>query len=520
MSDRIVILDFGSQFTQLIGRRIRDMHVYCELLPWNASEDEALTPETKGIILSGGPQSIYANDAPYIQEYILKTKLPVLGICYGMQALAHQSGGKVSQSDEHEYGQTQLSVPAENPLLRLGEQKVWMSHGDHVASLPEGYVGIARTSNTPFAAMANYDQKRFGLQFHPEVSRTQYGNEILDNYVLNICGCQPSWTSKNIIEESVEAIRAQVGSGNVLSALSGGVDSAITTALVQKAVGDRVTAVFIDTGLMRHGEKEQIEATFRPLLGERLIMVDASERYFARLSGVTDPEQKRMVIGEMFIREFEQAVSALGEFEYLAQGTIYPDVIESKGIGVTEAHRIKSHHNVAGLPKDMKFKLVEPLRLLFKDEVRAIGIELGLPEELVWRQPFPGPGLAVRCLGEATPQRVATVRHADQIFREELKKADLLHTRVEVDGSVSGSSQAFATLIPVRSVGVMGDQRTYAETVVLRAVTTVDFMTADWARLPYDLLAEVSKRIVNEVKGVNRVVYDVSSKPPATIEWE
>lgn len=520
MTDRIVILDFGSQFTQLIGRRIRDMHVYCELLPWSASEAEALTPETKGIILSGGPQSIYAENAPYIQDYILKSDLPIMGICYGMQALAHQSGGKVSQSDDHEYGITHLNVPEENPLLHLGDQKVWMSHGDHVAALPPGYVGIAHTSNTPYAGMANYEQKRFGLQFHPEVSSTQYGNEVLDNFILNICACQPSWTSKNIIGESVEAIRKQVGDGRVLSALSGGVDSAITTALVQRALGDRVTAVFIDTGLMRAGEKEQIEASFRPLLGDHLIMIDASQRYFERLKGVTDPEEKRIAIGEMFIREFEKAVHDLGEFEFLAQGTIYPDVIESKGVGVNEAHRIKSHHNVGGLPKDMKFKLVEPLRLLFKDEVRAVGLELGMPRELVWRQPFPGPGLAVRCLGEVTPERIATVRHADQIFREELEKADLLHVWTDEAGVLHGSSQAYAALLPVKSVGVMGDQRTYAETIVLRAGTTVDFMTAEWARLPYEVLAEASKRIVNEVLGVNRVVYDISSKPPATIEWE
>jgi len=496
------------------------MHVFCELLPWNASQTEAITPETRGIILSGGPQSIYADNAPYIKDYILKSELPILGICYGMQALAHQSGGKVIQSEEHEYGLTRLTVPEANPLLHLGSQNVWMSHGDQVSTLPEGYVGIAKTPNTPYAAMANYAQNRFGLQFHPEVHHTQHGIEMLENFILEICGAQPSWTSKNIIEESIEHIRQQVGHGRVLSALSGGVDSAITTALVQRAVGDRVTAVFIDTGLMRDGEADQIEATFRPLLGERLLMIDASQRYFARLEGVTDPELKRKIIGEMFVREFERAVHEVGDFEFLAQGTIYPDVIESKGIGVTEAHRIKTHHNVAGLPDDMQFKLVEPLRFLFKDEVRAIGLELGLPSELVWRQPFPGPGLAVRCLGEVTPERIATVRHADAIFREELGKADLLHMTVNEDGSIQGSSQAFATLLPVKSVGVMGDQRTYAETIVLRAITSVDFMTADWARLPQDLLAHVSNRIVNEVVGVNRVVYDISSKPPATIEWE
>ncbi len=520
MSDRIVILDFGSQFTQLIGRRIRDMNVYCELLPWNASENEAITPETKGIILSGGPQSIYAQDAPYIQDYILNSPLPILGICYGMQALAHQSGGEVEHSEVHEYGLTRVTVPELNPLLHLGNQKVWMSHGDMVSKRPDGYVGIAQTPSTPYAAMANYDLNRFGLQFHPEVHQSQYGSEMIENFIFKIVGAQPSWTSKNIIEESVEHIREQVGSGRVLSALSGGVDSAITTALVQRAVGDRVTAVFINTGLMRQGEAEQIEAAFRPTLGERLVIVDASERYFAKLQGVIDPEEKRKLIGEIFIREFERAVQHAGDFEFLAQGTIYPDVIESKGIGVTEAHRIKTHHNVAGLPDDMQFKLIEPLRLLFKDEVRAVGLELGLPHELVWRQPFPGPGLAVRCLGEVTPARVATVRHADAILREELEKADLLHISVDADGTLHGSSQAFATLIPVKSVGVMGDHRTYAETIVIRAVTSVDFMTADWARLPHDLLANVSNRIVNEVVGVNRVVYDISSKPPATIEWE
>ncbi|NLB71011.1 MAG: glutamine-hydrolyzing GMP synthase [Chloroflexi bacterium] len=520
MSDRIVIIDFGSQYTQLIGRRIRDMHVYCELLPWTASHAEAITPETRGIILSGGPQSIYAENAPFIQEYILKSDLPILGICYGMQALSHQSGGKVDRSNDHEYGLAILEAPGENPLLHPGKQKVWMSHGDHVSQLPDGYIGIAHTSSTPYAAMANYDQLRFGLQFHPETHHTQYGQEILENFVLKICRCKPAWTSKNIIDESIQQIRQQVGNGRVLSALSGGVDSAITTALVQRAIGDRVTAVFIDTGLMRQGEAEQIEATFRPILGDRLVMVDASARYFARLKGITDPEEKRKFIGEMFVREFERAVQTAGEFEFLAQGTIYPDVIESKGIGISEAHRIKTHHNVAGLPEDMRFKLVEPLRLLFKDEVRAVGLELDLPPELVWRQPFPGPGLAVRCLGEVTPERVATVRHADAIFMEELKNADLLHIREDENGHLQGSSQAFAALIPVKSVGVMGDQRTYAETIVLRAVTSVDFMTADWARLPQDLLASVSNRIVNEVAGVNRVVYDISSKPPATIEWE
>jgi len=520
MSDRIVILDFGSQYTQLIGRRIRDMHVYCELLPWHTKRDEALDSHTKGIILSGGPQSIYAEGAPYIQDYIIESGLPILGICYGMQALTYKLGGEVLQSTEHEYGLTELDVPAANPLLHEGKQIVWMSHGDHVTKLPEGFTRLATSPNSPFAAMMDEPNKRFGLQFHPEVHHTQYGEEILRNFVLKICDCQPGWTSSSIIEESVEAIRAQVGNGRVLSALSGGVDSAITTSLVQKAIGDHVTAVFINTGLMRQGEPEEIEHVFRPILGDRLIMVDASRRYFARLAGVTDPEEKRKIIGESFIREFEAVVSGLEEHEFLAQGTIYPDVIESKGIGVSEAHRIKSHHNVGGLPEDLKFKLVEPLRNLFKDEVRAVGEVLGLPPSLVWRQPFPGPGLAVRVLGEVIPERIEIVRQANAIFDEELRQADLTHIQVDDNGNISGSSQAFAVLLPVRSVGVMGDQRTYSETIALRAITSIDFMTADWARLPYDLLARVSNRIVNEVPGVNRVVYDISSKPPATIEWE
>lgn len=520
MSDRIVILDFGSQYTQLIGRRIRDIHVYCELLPWHANQEEVLDSHTKGIILSGGPQSIYAEKAPYIQDYVIDSGLPILGICYGMQALTHKLGGKVIQGTEHEYGLTELDVPAANPLLHQGKQIVWMSHGDHVTQLPPGFSCLATSPNSPFAAMMDEPNRRFGLQFHPEVHHTQYGEEILRNFVLKICGCQPGWTSSSIIEESVKAIRLQVGNGHVLSALSGGVDSAVTTSLVQKAIGDRVTAVFINTGLMRQDEPEQIEAVFRPILGDHLIMVDASERYFAKLKGVTDPEEKRKIIGERFIREFEAVVTGLEDHEFLAQGTIYPDVIESKGIGVSEAHRIKSHHNVGGLPKDLRFKLVEPLRSLFKDEVRAVGEALGLPPELVWRQPFPGPGLAVRVLGEVTPERIKIVRHADAIFNEELAKADLIHMHTDKEGKISGSSQAFAVLLPVRSVGVMGDQRTYSETIALRAVTSIDFMTADWARLPHEVLARVSNRIVNEVVGVNRVVYDISSKPPATIEWE
>jgi len=521
MSDRIVILDFGSQYTQLIGRRIRDMHVYCELLPWHAKKEEALDDQTKGVILSGGPQSIYADNAPYIQDYLLESGLPILGICYGMQALTHKLGGTVFHSNEREYGLTELDVPAANPLLPHWKTRLYGCLMEITSgTCPRDFPAWRLPPTSPFAAMMDEQNKRFGLQFHPEVRHTQHGEEILRNFVLKICNCQPDWTSRSIIEESIASIRAQVGNGRVLSALSGGVDSAVTTSLLQTAIGDRVTAVFINTGLMRQGELEQIEAVFRPLLGDHLIMVDASERYFAKLAGVTDPEEKRKIIGESFIREFEAAVAGLEEHEFLAQGTIYPDVIESKGIGVSEAHRIKSHHNVGGLPEDLKFKLVEPLRNLFKDEVRAIGEALGLPPELVWRQPFPGPGLAVRVLGEVTPERIEIVRHANAIFNEELEKADLIHMHTDEKGRISGSSQAFAVLLPVKSVGVMGDQRTYSETIALRAITSIDFMTADWARLPYDLLARVSNRIVNEVPGVNRVVYDISSKPPATIEWE
>lgn len=519
MNDRIVILDFGSQFTQLIARRVRDMHVYSELLPWNASREQALRPGTRGIILSGGPQSIYADGAPYLQDYILESGLPILGICYGMQALTHKLGGKVETSETHEYGKTKLTVTTPNQLLRDTNMTVLMSHGDRVTQVPAGWEVIASSPNSPAAAIADEAHHRYGLQFHPEVELNHENHMILREFVLDICGCQPNWTSKSIIHDSVEQIHEQVGSSRVLSALSGGVDSAITTALVHQAVGDQVTAVFIDTGLMRLGEVEQVDAAFRPILGDRLIIVDAAERYFKRLKGVIDPEQKRKVIGESFIREFEQAVEGLGEFEYLAQGTIYPDVIESQDIGA-DSQRIKTHHNVGGLPEDMQFKLVEPLRNLFKDEVRQVGEALGLPPELVWRQPFPGPGLAVRCIGEVTPARVATLRQADAIFIEELKAHNLLHVHTDEDGTLHGSSQAFVVLLPVRSVGVMGDQRTYAETIALRAITSTDFMTAEWSRLPQELLAHISNRIVNEVPAVNRVVYDITAKPPATIEWE
>lgn len=527
MTDRIAILDFGSQFTQLIARRIRDLGVYTDIYPWSASVRQVLhacgkgdegDSELKGIILSGGPQSIYAENAPFVQEYLLEIGVPVLGICYGMQALADGLGGKVVHSDHHEYGLTDITVVKNNILLPEEHLSVFMSHGDRVEEVPAGWEISASSPGSPIAAMAHPYRKIYALQFHPEVHHTEHGKQIIERFVFDLCGCEPNWTPKCIIEESVDQIRAQVGEGRVLSGLSGGVDSTITTALVQKALGDHITAVFIDTGLMRLNEGKQVEAMFRPILGDHLVIVDAAERFFERLKGVTDPEAKRKIIGEQFIREFEAAVAALGEFEFLAQGTIYPDVIESQGVG-DSSQRIKSHHNVGGLPKDMKFKLVEPLRHLFKDEVRHIGLELGISPDLVWRQPFPGPGLAVRCLGEVTPERVATLQQADAIFLEELGKADLLRWD-ESDQTHTGSSQAFAVLLPVRSVGVMGDQRTYAETIALRAVTSVDFMSGHWSRLPYEVLAKCSSRIVNEVPNVNRVVYDITSKPPATIEWE
>jgi len=520
MTDKILILDFGSQYTQLIARRVREAQVYCEIKPWNAAEADLLDPETRGVILSGGPLSVYAPDAPKIPTTILQSNLPLLGICYGMQALTIQLGGEVTPAQEHEYGLATIQVLMPNPLLPEGEMTVWMSHGDRIKRQPPGWQVLARSENSPIAAIGDLEKQRFGLQFHPEVRHTPQGAQILRRFVIDICGCKCDWTSASIIEQSVANIRAQVGQGLVLSAVSGGVDSSVATALAQRALGEQVYSVFIDTGLLRKGERQQVEATFRPLLGERLMVVDASERFLNALQGITDPESKRKIIGETFIREFEAAARQIGPIEYLVQGTIYPDVVESQGLGASQAQRIKSHHNVGGLPADLHFKLVEPLRLLFKDEVRAVGEALGLPHNLIWRQPFPGPGLAVRCLGEITRERLETLREADAIFTEELERVGLLQAQEDFTGTVQGTSQAFAVLLPIKTVGVMGDQRSYQEVVALRAITTTDFMTADWARLPEELLAHISNRIVNEIPRVNRVVYDITSKPPATIEWE
>jgi GMP synthase (glutamine-hydrolysing) len=510
--DSIAILDFGSQYAQLIARRVREAHVYCELFPWDAPMERILAIQPKGFILSGGPKSVYEQDAPYIQEFIFKTGLPILGICYGMQALTHALGGQVDASAQREYGPAEIELNLPDTILE-GISKVWMSHGDRITRLPPGFIALARTGNSPLAAMGDMKRKYFGVQFHPEVHHTPNGEKLLQRFVVDICGAKPTWTPASIIDEAVERIRQQVGNERVLAAVSGGVDSSVAAALVHKAVGDQLVAVFVDTGLLRQNEGEQVAAAFRDNLHTELVTVDASDEFFSALAGVTNPEQKRKIVGEKFIRIFEVQAKLLGQPRFLVQGTIYPDVVESSAPDRNKAEKIKTHHNVGGLPEDMQFELVEPLRYLFKDEVRAVGEALGLPERLVWRQPFPGPGLTVRCLGEVTRERVERLRAADAILLEELSKAGFL-------GKGAETSQAFVVLLPVRSVGVMGDQRTYQEAAAIRAVTTEDFMTADWARLPHDLLARVANRIVNEVEGINRVVYDITSKPPATIEWE
>ncbi len=510
--DSIAILDFGSQYAQLIARRVREMQVYCELFPWDAPAEQILAIRPRGFILSGGPRSVYEEGAPYIPPFVFESGLPILGICYGMQALAHALGGQVDPSAQREYGPAHLQPLVDTPLIRP-LSLVWMSHGDRISHMPDGFIALARSENSPYAAIGDFQRKYFGVQFHPEVRHTPDGQELLRYFVLHICGARPEWTPVSIIEEAVQRIRAQVGQERVLAAVSGGVDSSVAAALVHKAVGDQLVAIFVDTGLLRRGEREQVVAAFRQTLHAELITVDASDEFLTALQGVTDPEQKRRIVGEKFIRVFERQARQVGQPRFLVQGTIYPDVVESSAPDRSKAERIKTHHNVGGLPPDLSFELVEPLRYLFKDEVRAVGEALGLPEALVWRQPFPGPGLTVRCLGEITRERLERLRAADSILLDELSHAGFL-------GKGAPIAQAFVVLLPVRSVGVMGDQRTYHEVAAIRAVTTEDFMTADWARLPYDLLARVANRIVNEVDGINRVVYDVTSKPPATIEWE
>jgi len=525
--DSIAILDFGSQYAQIIARRVRESQVYCELFPWDAPMETILSIQPKGFILSGGPKSVYEEGAPYIQKFIFNTGLPILGICYGMQALTHALGGQVDPSAQREYGPAEIEPTMQGTMLDV-ISKVWMSHGDRITKLPEGFIALARSGNSPLAAMGDMKRKYFGVQFHPEVHHTPNGQKLLKHFAVDICGAKPTWTPKSIIDDAVQRIQKQVGSERVLAGVSGGVDSSVASALVHKAIGDQLVAVFVDTGLLRKDEGGQVASAFRDNLHAELITVDAADEFFSALGGVTDPEEKRRAVGEKFIRVFEAQAKKLGQPKFLVQGTIYPDVVESSAPDRNKAQKIKSHHNVGGLPEDMQFDLVEPLRYLFKDEVRAVGEALGLPEKLVWRQPFPGPGLTVRCLGNVTPERVSRLRAADAILVDELSNAGLLNRRYSGGNTITGPlrveapaiAQAFVVLLPVRSVGVMGDQRTYQEAVAIRAVTTDDFMTADWARLPDDLLARIANRIVNEVDGINRVVYDVTSKPPGTIEWE
>jgi GMP synthase (glutamine-hydrolysing) len=507
--DTVLVVDFGAQYAQLIARRVREAHVYSEIVPHGVSAAELAERAPAGIILSGGPKSVHVPGAPQLDPEVFELGIPVLGICYGAQLVASQLGGVVARTGRGEYGRTALDRLGDSKLLDLiGDQTVWMSHGDSIVEVPPGFVATASTAEAPVAVLESPERAIFGLQFHPEVAHTPRGQEVLEAFLHGVCRARPTWTMTSIIESQVEAVRAQVGSERVICGLSGGVDSAVAAALVHKAVGSQLTCVYVDTGLMREGESDQVVETFRRHQGMELIHVRAAERFFERLAGVVDPEEKRKAIGERFIREFEAAAQGLSDARFLVQGTLYPDVIES---GTPDAARIKSHHNVGGLPADLNFELVEPLRALFKDEVRRVGEELGLPGEIVWRQPFPGPGLAVRIIGEVTPERLAILRHADTIVREEIRAAGLER---EI-------WQAFAVLAAeVRSVGVMGDERTYASPIIIRAVTSDDAMTADWARLPYDVLETMSSRIVNEVPGVNRVAYDITSKPPGTIEWE
>ena len=517
---RILIVDFGSQYTQLIARRVREIGVYCEIWPYDNCEQAIREQQPRGIILSGGPETVTAEETPRAPQLVFELGVPVLGICYGMQTMAAQLGGKVESSDKHEYGYAQVRARGHSELLRdiedhtneqgRGLLDVWMSHGDRVIELPPGFKAIASTDNAPIAGMADEDRGFYGIQFHPEVTHTKQGGRILERFVRGICGCDALWNPSNIIEDSIAQMREQIGDGRVILGLSGGVDSSVVAALLHRAIGDRLTCIFVDNGLLRLHEGDQVMATFAKHMGVKVIRVEAADRFYDALAGEADPEKKRKIIGNLFIEIFEEEAAKIEDARYLAQGTIYPDVIESAGAASGKAHVIKSHHNVGGLPEHMKLELVEPLRELFKDEVRKIGIELGLPADMVYRHPFPGPGLGVRILGEVKKEYADILRQADHIYIEELRRAGLYD---EV-------SQAFAVFLPVRSVGVVGDARRYEYVISLRAVKTIDFMTASFAHLPFEFLETVSRRIINEVSGVSRVAYDISSKPPATIEWE
>ncbi|MGD8236804.1 MAG: glutamine-hydrolyzing GMP synthase [Chromatiales bacterium] len=517
---RILIVDFGSQYTQLIARRVREVGVYCEIWPWDNCEDAIREQKPAGIILSGGPETVTGDEAPSAPDMVFELGVPVLGICYGMQTMAAQLGGEVVNSDKHEYGYARVRARGHSTLLReiedhvseegYGLLDVWMSHGDRVEQLPDGFMVICTTDDAPIAGMADEERRFYGLQFHPEVTHTTQGGRILERFLFEICGCEALWTPGSIIEDSISSVRDQVGNGKVLLGLSGGVDSSVVAALLHKAIGDQLVCVFVDNGLLRLNEGDQVMATFAQHMGVNVIRVDAEDRFLAALEGEADPEKKRKIIGNLFIEIFEEEASKLEDVDFLAQGTIYPDVIESAGAKSGKAHVIKSHHNVGGLPEYMKLELIEPLRELFKDEVRKIGVELGLPSEMIYRHPFPGPGLGVRILGQVKKEYADLLRLADHIYIEELHKHDLYD---EV-------SQAFTVFLPVKSVGVVGDARRYEYVVTLRAVKTVDFMTAHFAHLPFEFLETVSRRIINEVPGISRVAYDISSKPPATIEWE